>query len=278
MTTGGAEKERIREPIADGLLYPAEEKELTDRIASLVEEVEIDRRDAFGIITPHASYEYVGPLMARAFTSAAGRVIKTVVILAPIHRDDDGDILLPESRYFQTPLGVLSVNEALIEELLGCSTAIIRNDVPYLEEHAIEVQLPFIQFLFPECSIVPVMMGRGKPRNVKVLANALRLSFSDRFDEVLFVATTNMSSYKAKDRSAEEANLLRNLIGGGDASRIVQDVSNKKISAHGALCAAALLSLGDFESSILGDLSSDSVLNDRFKAIHYAAISLYQRE
>jgi AmmeMemoRadiSam system protein B len=277
MSAGDAERGRIREPIADGILYPAEEKTLTDTISALVEAAEADRRDAFGIITPHASFEFVGPLMAQAYRSAAERIIETVVILAPIHKDDGGNIVLPKSRFFQTPLGVLAVDQETVKKLLGAGKSIVRDETPYQEEHAVEVQLPFVQVLFPGCSIVPVMVGRAKNRNVKILADALREALADRLEKTLFVATTNMSAYRPKKHSVEEAKLLMDLIERGDASEILEAVSNKKVSAHGALCIAVLLSLGSFRARALGGLSSDSLFEDRFKAIQYAAVSLFPK-
>jgi len=278
MTAGGSERGRIREPIADGILYPAEEKTLTDTVTALLEAAEAERRDACGIITPHAAYEFVGPLMARAYRSAAERVIDTVIILAPIHKDNGGDILLPESRFFQTPLGVLTIDQGVTKKLLGAGKPIVRDETPYQEEHAVEVQLPFLQILFPGCSIVPVMMGRAKNRNVGILADALKEALADRLEKTLFVATTNMSSYRPKKHSVEEAKLLTDLIDRGDASEILQAVSNRKVSAHGALCIAVLLSLGSFQAATLGTLSSDTLLEDRFKAIQYAAVSLFPKE
>jgi len=132
-----------------------------------------------------------------------------------------------------------------------------------------------VQILFPGCSIVPIMMGRARNRNVRILVDALKEALADRFEKTLFVATTNMSSYRPKKHSVEEARLLTELIDRGDASEILQAASNKKVSAHGALCIAVLLSLGSFRAGTLGSLSSDTLFQDRFKAIQYAAISLF---
>jgi AmmeMemoRadiSam system protein B len=167
-----------------------------------------------------------------------------------------------------------------VEELLGCSTAIIKNDIPYLEEHAVEVQLPFIQFLFPESAIVPIMIGRSKSRNIRILANALQLTFADVLSGTLFVATTNLSAYQGKTQSEEDASTLLKLIRDGDAPGMVQAISQKKISAHGASCIAVLLSFEKphLSSRLLQHFGSDAIQKGAKKAIQYAALSLYREE
>jgi AmmeMemoRadiSam system protein B len=269
---------KIREPIVEGILYPADKDELAEKIMSLLEKAKLRDGGAFGIITPHAGIEYTGPLMAAAYKSASARDIDTAVILASVHRPADDKIILPESHFFNTPLGSLTVNKKLVEELLSCSTAAIRNDIPHLEEHSIEVQLPYIQLLFPDCEILPILMGSPKPGNVKALGNALQLILSDKYDRTLIVVTTNMSSYKNKLQAESEATLFLELVNNADWQGINEALLKKQITSCGAACVASILSFSSvvFRVEILDRLSSDQIKKDRENAIQYAAVSLFR--
>ncbi len=269
---------KIREPIVEGILYPADKDELAKKIMSLLEKAKLRDGGAFGIITPHAGIEYVGPLMAAAYKSASVRDIDTAVILASVHRPADDKIILPESHFFNTPIGSLTVNQKLVEELLSCSTAAIRNDIPHLEEHSIEVQLPYIQLLFPDCEILPILMGSPKPGNVKALGNALQLILSDKYDRTLIVVTTNMSSYKNKLQVESEAALFLELVNNADWQGINEALLKKQITSCGAACVASILSFSSvaFKVEILDRLSSDQIKKDRGNAIQYAAVSLFR--
>ena len=189
---------KIRESIVNGIFYPSEEKELITLIENLMSQTERDPGDAFAIITPHAGYTYAGKQIARAFKSTINRQIKNIVIVAPIHSKQDPGIYLPESKFFLTPIGSIPVNQDLVDELLTCSTNILNKDIPHLEEHCIELQLPFIRYLFPNIPIVPILLGNSSEKNIKLLSNALQLTFSSSYDHTLFIITSNMSAYKKK--------------------------------------------------------------------------------
>ena len=193
-----------REPIVDGIFYPAEAETLRDEILDLIRGTKAPPGDAFAIITPHAALQYTGALMSAAFTSASARKIKTVVILAPVHGETTDEIILPESSYFNTPMGSVPVNGEITEALLSFNPAIKRKESPHLEEHGIEVQLPFVQTIFPEASIVPILVGKAARRVVTLLANALQLVLSELHDTTLFVITTNISANNKKEISARE--------------------------------------------------------------------------
>ncbi|MCL1818406.1 MAG: AmmeMemoRadiSam system protein B, partial [Spirochaetaceae bacterium] len=93
-----ASAEKTREPLVDGLFYPAGPAELEAALAAHETSCEGSRGKARAIITPHAAYEKCGGLLAKAFLSAADRKITTVVLLGPVHRDHTDTITLPESR------------------------------------------------------------------------------------------------------------------------------------------------------------------------------------
>jgi hypothetical protein len=183
---------KIRESLVAGLFYPDDPQELSKAIDLLVKESGRVRMDAAALIVPHASLPFSGLLQARALSAARSRRIKTIVLLGPRHRPDESAVFLPESGIFRTPLGDLSVDAALAEELESCGTFFAADDIPHLEEHAIEVQLPFIQRLYPEAAILPLILSSLSAGMVERTAACLDMVLEERLKETLLVAVSNL--------------------------------------------------------------------------------------
>ena len=205
---------RIREPIVQGIFYPDDPGELKAAVVELFGEAGNKfsiQSGAHAVISPHAGYTYCGVFIGSAFLAAAGRKIDTVVVLSPVHRDPEDAIYLTESKYFLTPLGKVEVADDIVSELEAASTRIFRNDIPHLEEHAIEVQLPFIQHQFPDARLVPILMGRATMTNVRSLARALDLVFSEKDESTLFVVSSNLSNHTDGEAAFESIRQLADL-------------------------------------------------------------------
>lgn len=225
----------------DGIFYPADKAELTELIVRYLSESSESAGKAGAIVSPHAAYEYTGRHIASAFRSAEGRSIETVVIIAPVHREPDDAIFLTESASFMTPLGPIAVDTELTHDLETCSTRIYRNDIPHLEEHAVEVHLPFIQHLFPKASIVPILMGRTSVANSRLLSNAIRTTFDGRFDRTLIVVSSNLSTHGVESEARNSAARLIEFAHRRDWEGLIAAYQRKEVTACGAGCVASLL-------------------------------------
>jgi len=208
-----------REAIVEGIFYPEDREKLSDTVLTYIHSPnsnsshrQPEAADVFGIIVPHAGYNYCGEHTGRAFSRVAGKQVETVLLLGPVHRDPEEGIFLSESEQFLSPLGPVNVNQEINEELLSTSTIIIRNDIPHLEEHSLEVQLPFIQILFPKAAIVPVLMGTPSPGTIHALARALDVVLPDRLDSTLVIVSGNASTFIEKTRAEESAETFRNCV------------------------------------------------------------------
>lgn len=271
------EKVKIRAPIVEGLFYPAAAEDLKLQIEQLLEKAPNAPAEAGLIISPHAALQYAGDVAACAFKAAAKRKVKTAVIIGPQHRDHFDQIILPESQFFQTQLGTVPVNMDLVDELLTCSTGIFCNDIPHLEEHCLEIQLPFIQILFPQADIVPVLMASQKADTVKLLANALKLTFKERICSTLFIVTANITSDRRGGSPTPEPNIVLDMIKRKDWQGILGGAAGKEVTTCGAGGIAALLSLEEFfgnEVTLLMEKSSSQVAQSDGNSIYYAAIAV----
>ncbi len=281
MMHSSASAKDIRLPIVDGLFYPCAPNDLSKEVDSLLDNVSIDAMDASAIITPHAAFQYVGELLALSYKASSGRKINNVIILAPLHRDGSRDLYLPKARGFATPLGTVRVNQEACQQLLSGKTEFVQSDVPFEEEHSLEVQLPFIQRLFPKSEILPILAGTVTARGIERLSTSLKAIFENDWENVLTVATTNLGSYRDTQSIAtidSELQSLLDLIQGRNSRGIIEAKLKRETNACGAYCVAILLSVvgKDCRVEVLNSSSSKGAGPSRNAAVHYAAISFHK--
>src|SRR5207247_9584963 len=129
-------------------------------------------RGAGAVAAPPAAYECSGPTAARAF-AAAGAGVRRAIVLAPSHfAGFRGAALLP-MRGYRTPLGVVPI-DAEATAALARAPLVRPNPAVFMREHALEIQLPLLQGLAPECTLVPLLVGSLEPGDAAALAAALR--------------------------------------------------------------------------------------------------------
>ncbi len=264
---------KVRPPIVDGLFYPAKGEQLRTLVDQLFAASATPERSCFAAVSPHAGYEYAGATMASAFRSVSRRRARTVIIVGPVHRDPQGGFFLPESGLFSTPLGAISVDERAADIILGHDPAFQRNDIFHLEEHCLEVQLPFIARVFPEASVVPILTGSRGPAAAATLAGALAAATAESPESTVIIVTSNAASYMTGKDTTGEAALLEELVSAGDWRGLIQAEERRRISACGATALAAVLSLAG-RAEILAKGSSRDMEQGPVRTVHYAAISL----
>jgi AmmeMemoRadiSam system protein B/AmmeMemoRadiSam system protein A len=165
-----------------------------------------------GLIAPHAGYVYSGRTAGAAYALVRGLPYETVVIVAPSHRVGFEGVSVWPDGGFETPLGVARVDSALAAEIAGAARSRFRADA-FAEEHAVEVQVPFVQRAFPGASIVPIVMGLPTRATIRTLAAALAKTCLSR--KVLVVASTDLSHFlpqaRAETTDAETAALIQSM-------------------------------------------------------------------
>ena len=154
----------VREAMVEGIFYPADRPELIATIQALLANSRILPGKSRLIVSPHGSFEFSGAIMADAYKAVSACQPQRILVIGPCFHKKTSSIYLPESGLFRTPLDESPVDQQFIDALLDTSTVIVQNDLPHLEEHSIEVQLPFIQYLFPQVPIVPILLGGSSDR------------------------------------------------------------------------------------------------------------------
>jgi len=184
----------VRPAAVAGLFYPeasetlaADVRAYLDAAARLAEGAPCPK----AVIVPHAGYVYSGPVAASAYTRVAlGRdTIRRVVLLGPSHHVPIRGLAVPSAQAFVTPLGAIAVDRDAVAAARALH-AVHESDAAHAMEHALEVQLPFLQAVLREFTIVPFAVGDATPREVADVIDALWGGA-----ETLIVISSDLSHY-----------------------------------------------------------------------------------
>jgi MEMO1 family protein len=176
-----------------GLFYPAERETLRLDLSRYLAQAKPYRgKQPKALVAPHAGYVYSGPIAANAYAALAqdAAQIHTVVLLAPSHRVAFGGLAVSDADTFATPLGEIPVDGARVQQLLTLPQVTVRPQA-FGDEHALEVQLPFLQQVLEDFRLVPLVVGDADAQQV---AEVLEQVWGDR--HTLVVISSDLSHYE----------------------------------------------------------------------------------
>lgn len=190
-------KDAVRRSAVAGSWYPAEPAAIVAELDSHLRRVNMapPAGRLVGVVSPHAGLRYSGAVAAYAFAPLRGLRDLTVVLAGPSHRFAYEGIALWARGAFETPLGTTPIDEELASALLAASPALLDAPRPHVEEHSLEMQLPFLQHLCPDLRIVPALMGLQGAATIEALAAALEIAVPRSSRRVVLVASSDLSHY-----------------------------------------------------------------------------------
>lgn len=181
----------IRLPAVAGLFYPADGRQLREEINRLLAAAKSHDFKPKALIVPHAGYIYSGAVAATAYAglSSIADVIKRVVLLGPAHRVAVHGMALPGADAFETPLGRVEVDQTLIAAIAHLPQIVVSAEA-HAMEHALEVQLPFLQSMLDDFTLLPLVVGATTGEAV---AQVLEQVWGG--EETLIVVSSDLSHY-----------------------------------------------------------------------------------
>ena len=260
----------VRSPAVAGLFYPADAAQLSNEIGRLLAAVPQDLNTAVpkALIVPHAGYVYSGPVAAAAYARLAGAAgqIKRVVLLGPAHRVALHGLALPEAEGFATPLGVVGVDQQASAALAGLPQ-VIASAAAHAQEHSLEVQLPFLQTVLGEFSLVPLVVGRASAAEV---AQVLERLWGG--PETLIVISSDLSHYLPYD--------LAQKLDMGSVQRMLRlEAGLNHEQACGATPVNGLLAYAGkhgLKPELLDLRNSGDTAGDKSRVVGYAALAFHE--
>ena len=182
---------RTRKAAVAGTFYPADPEELRSAVRKYLGERGETVSGLKALIAPHAGYIYSGPVAGAAFRqiprNQEGK--RRVPILCLGHRLAFSGLAAPDADRFETPLGEVMVDSALLDSIADLAQVQVI-DAAHTLEHGIEVQLPFLQCLLPTFSVAPLLVGAAEPEEVCEVLEAIWGGV-----ETLIVISSDLSHY-----------------------------------------------------------------------------------
>lgn len=196
---------KIRKPSVAGQFYSSSEKELSEKIETYTKnfkkEVNFDSR---AVIVPHAGHDYSGALAAKGYQYLK-QDLETLIIFSPAHRYAVESFVLPTDDAWEVPTGNVFIHKDITEKIKNMGGEYC--DEAFINEHSIEVQLPFIKKYFPEANIVPVLVGGV---DFKTLSNIISAFWED--EKIGFVITSDLSHFRNKQEAMRIDNVTADMI------------------------------------------------------------------
>jgi len=243
-------------------------------------EVEKPGEKLYGIIVPHAGHMYSGQVAAHGFKCIAGMEFDTVIVVSPSHFLTDGNIISTSHDSYQTPLGKVEIDRVTLNEIDNKLKEKFEEKLVYVSkdpEHAIEVELPFLQYLLKSFRLVPIMIFNQSSEIASALGHSIAQVIANR--NALLIASSDLSHFYPNRiaRKFDEEMLKR--IEAFDPESVIQAEIIERGFACGRGAIAAVLyachELGANKVKVLNYENSGEVTGDYNSVVGYGAAVIY---
>jgi AmmeMemoRadiSam system protein B/AmmeMemoRadiSam system protein A len=233
------------------------------------------------LISPHAGYIYSGSTAAYGYKLLGGLDYSTVVIVGPSHRVRFEGCSVYDKGRWQTPLGYVEIDTELAAELCGKNDAVFAGLEQHMNEHSLEVQVPFLQRILKDFKIVPIEMGFPSEKTIFALADVLAEVLEGR-DDVLLVASTDLSHYFSRDQAKRldsyTISFIENMQGRELAAKIQTDEAKACGGGPTAAVMIACEKMGLDNIRILKYDDSGTTSGDLSGVVGYVSAVIYRED
>jgi AmmeMemoRadiSam system protein B len=229
--------------------------------------------DVVGLIAPHAGYIYSGQVAANAYKLVRGKKYDAVIVIGPSHRVAFQGVSIFSEGAYETPLGIVLIAEELAKKIKKLSKTVVDIPEAHLQEHSVEIQLPFLQVALGDFSFIPLVMGDQGAHTCQELARAIYEAA--RGKKILIVGSSDLSHFYNYNMAKKmDAVVLRHLKD-GDVLGLLESLENGTAEACGggpmvvAMLTAHMMNAN--EAHLLKYANSGDVTGDKSSVVGYAA-------
>jgi hypothetical protein len=270
----------IRKPSVAGQFYPKNQNELSFMLESFFKTLKNthynSNRHIAALLVPHAGYVYSGVQAAKAYSAVRSKNYKLVCIISPSHRVYFNSISVSPHDAYQTPLGDIVIDKKATEIALSCS-GIEKTMQGHGNEHALEVQLPFVQYVLGNIPMLPMVMGDQSMLAIENLSVCISNLYAEYHKDILFIASSDLSHFhhaiEAKSMDEKFIELLQK----ADWKSLYELLYYEEIEACGAGPILALLKgleLQEADIEVLGYSHSGQISCDNSSVVGYTSALL----
>lgn len=269
----------IRKPAVAGTFYPEDRSELKEVVNTFLKNnpTDFNEKNIFGIVSPHAGYVYSGGTAAKAYNLLSGRSFSKVIVISPSHREFFHGMSIYQGDAYKTPLGEIEIDKELREKMADSDCNIEISELGHGKEHALEVQLPFLQRVLPEFKLLPIVIGDQSGSHVYNLAYKL----SEVHDkDTLIVASTDLSHFYTREKANELDGIIETHIKNFDFEQLQSDLETRKCEACGGGAVVSMMkaaeNCGYGKSKVLAHTDSGDINGDTNEVVGYLSAVIYE--
>jgi AmmeMemoRadiSam system protein B len=265
----------IREPAVAGTFYPAQPEKLRGEVRTFTA-VEGAPLAALGCVVPHAGYMYSGHVAGAVYGRL--QLPRRYLILCPNHTGMGHPLAIMTEGAWRTPLGEAPVDTPLATALQSAFHLLGEDADAHRAEHALEVQLPFVQERVPEFTFVPIAVGIGRYDILEALGDAIAEVLAAQEEKVLIVASSDMNHYETDSITRTKDALAIEKILALDPEGLYEVITRHHVTMCGYGPTIAMLSaakrLGARAAQLLKYATSADISGDRSAVVGYAGIAV----
>jgi len=272
---------KVREPAVAGMFYSSQKETLQREVAMFLENspsVE-NVHQIYGLVSPHAGYMYSGGVAARAYRQLIDQEFEVVVVISPSHRMYFEEVSVFNGLAYKTPFGTIPVDQELARHLTTLHPNIIYSDFGHSnDEHALEVQLPFLQYVLENLKIIPIVMGNQDEMNIIALSEALVKALKNR--KALIVASSDLSHYYTYDKAVLLDKVVVENVNAFDDQKLFTNLQTGVCEMCGSgpvlVTMRACKKLGATQSKVLLYRNSGDITGERGQVVGYLSALFYK--
>ncbi len=266
----------IREPAVAGRFYPGDPEQLRADILAYTVSTGEPKLRAIGCVVPHAGYLYSGHVAGAVYERL--ELTQRYIILCPNHTGAGHPLALMQDGAWRTPLGNAPIDQKLADLLLKAFPLLNVDSYAHRAEHALEVQLPFLQVLDRDFQFVPIVIGTARLDVLRALGESIAKSIEDLGERVMVIASSDMNHYENDANTRVKDRLAINRLLALDPLGLYEVVNQHDISMCGYGAAVAMLiaarRLGASGAELIKYATSGDVSGDRDVVVGYAGVAV----
>lgn len=275
MNEEGESSREIRPSALAGTWYPESKSGLAKMVDEMLAKVPGQDLggELVGLVVPHAGYMYSGQVAAHAYKLLVGLDFDVVVLIGPSHRTYFPGLLVSNHTHYETPLGLVKVDQDLIHRLADeIPIAWVGQDL----EHSLEIQLPFLQRTLQDFTVVPLMMAEQSAELARKLGTSLIELISGR--RALVIASSDLSHFHSYEAANDLDSRAVKAIEQFDVQMLLQDIAggHSEACGYGAIVTLLLTArgLGATTAIKLNYANSGDVTGDKGRVVGYMASAI----
>jgi len=264
----------IRKPAVAGSFYPRESQALTAMVKGFCPDIE--KKAVSACICPHAGYIYSGAVAGAVYAEID--IPNTVILLGPNHTGMGAPTAVMKSGVWEVPTGRAVIDEALATAVIASSPLFTADDRAHIEEHSLEVQLPFLLYRNSGVRIVPITLMGSRFESALEMGEALAEVLADYGSPVLVAVSSDMNHYESEAVTRQKDSLAIEKVLELDAEGLLDVTKEKNITMCGvfptAIALIAMKKLGCHRANLVKRSTSGPTSGDMDHVVGYAGFTI----